>query len=122
VQAQVYSRPPSRISTLGFSYGWDGNITIGPDGRPHVGSYPTVKTVTAGSPAERAGLRPGDVVISLNGRDGREPPFPRVDAGSTVVLRIRRGDDERELSYVARSEPRPAGAGTAPPPAPPGQH
>jgi membrane-associated protease RseP (regulator of RpoE activity) len=103
-RSQVVTVPGTgRGSILGFSYGWEGGFTISADGKRHMRQYPTVKSLVPGSPAERARLRVGDVIVSVNGRDARTPPFPAVSAGSRVVVRIRRGDAEREITYVARA-------------------
>ena len=63
--------------------------------------------VRRGSPAAEAGLRGGDVVVRLDGRDAGEAmdALPgRLQAGDTVRLRIRRDGDERDVVVVA--EPR----------------
>jgi len=63
-------------------------------------AYPTVSSVVEGSAAARAGLRVGDVIVSLNGRDARRPPLlAGVSRGTEVVLRVRRGDEERDIRY-----------------------
>lgn len=61
--------------------------------------------VTPGGPAEAAGLVPGDVILSVDGR-----PVTQSDElivairakapGDTVVLKVRSGDDERDVSIV----------------------
>jgi serine protease Do len=66
-----------------------------------------VDNVDPGSPAARAGLRGGDVVLSLNGKklDGRFPEqlapiqqsIASLAVGSPVVLMVRRGGSTREL-------------------------
>ena len=65
--------------------------------------------VRRGSPADRAGVREGDVVIRLNGEDaGRAMnALPgRLQAGDTVRLRIRREGGERDVVVVAEPRPR----------------
>jgi membrane-associated protease RseP (regulator of RpoE activity) len=65
--------------------------------------------VRRGSPADRAGVREGDVVVRLNGDDATASmnALPgRLQAGDTVRLRLRGGEGEREVVVVA--EPRPS--------------
>jgi C-terminal processing protease CtpA/Prc len=59
--------------------------------------YPVIYKVRRGSPAEKAGLDSGDVVLEVNGVDARTEGaiFPAV--GVKQVIRIRRGDSEREV-------------------------
>jgi S1-C subfamily serine protease len=90
--------------SLGFTYGWKWSppITITPDseGKIHLPSYPRVKEIRSGSPAEQAGLRTGDIILSVNGRSGQDPPLLRdVRPGTQVVLRVKRDDEEREVTY-----------------------
>ncbi|WP_287426227.1 S1C family serine protease [Thermomicrobium sp.] len=52
-----------------------------------------VREVIVGSPAERAGLRPGDVIVSLDGAPVRSPTdlqrlLGRAPVGSTIVLGV----------------------------------
>jgi serine protease Do len=69
-----------------------------------------VKAVDARSPAGQAGLRVGDVVVSLNGREIDDPDSLRFRAatepvGSTASLGVIRGGSERALSFPLRAPP-----------------
>jgi putative radical SAM enzyme (TIGR03279 family) len=67
-------------------------------------SSPRVVAVTPGSPAERAGLRPGDELLTLNGEAPRDVIRYRVLADEAVVdLDVRRGGLERAVRVEKRA-------------------
>ncbi|HLL45307.1 MAG TPA: PDZ domain-containing protein, partial [Longimicrobiaceae bacterium] len=83
----------------GFSHAWEAGLVRTQSGWM-ARDYPRVTGVAQGSTAARAGVREGDVIVSVNGHDSRRPPlFRDLRPGSTVVLRIRRGGEEREIRY-----------------------
>lgn len=68
--------------------------------------------VDHGSPAERAGVRPGDLVLNVGGRDdlddvGLRSSFLEAaeEAGKPFVLRVRRGGAVRALTVTPASWP-----------------
>jgi len=64
-------------------------------------SSPRVVAVAPGSPAERAGLRPGDELLTLNGEAPRDVIRYRVLADEAVVdLEVRRGGLEQPGSLL----------------------
>lgn len=57
------------------------------------------------SPADRAGIRPGDIILSIDGRPVTEPDEVVVAIrarapGDAVTLRIRSGEEERDVRVV----------------------
>lgn len=63
----------------------------------------TITDVSRGGPADRAGIRPGDVLLSIDGR----ARFPQnLRAGDSVHVIVRHGDTVRRLTIAA--VPRPA--------------
>ncbi|WP_265520902.1 trypsin-like peptidase domain-containing protein [Oerskovia flava] len=61
--------------------------------------------VTSGGPAEAAGIAPGDVILSIDGRPVTDPDqlivAIRAKApGETVTLRVRTGEQERDVRVV----------------------
>ena len=73
-------------------------------------SSPRVVSVAPGSPAERAGLRPGDELLTLNGEAPRDVIRYRVLADEAVVdLDVRRGGLERVVR-VEKGAGEPLGA------------
>jgi putative radical SAM enzyme (TIGR03279 family) len=73
-------------------------------------SSPRVVSVAPGSPAERAGLRPGDELLTLNGEAPRDIIRYRVLADEAVVdVDVRRGGLERVVR-VEKRDGEPLGA------------
>ena len=78
-------------------------------GRPIIGvlgdrnsDEPRISQVLPASPAERAGLQPGDLIVRFGGEEVRE--FKRLkelvdrrQPGDTVLVEVRRGDQTREF-------------------------
>jgi len=63
--------------------------------------YAEIETVQPGSPAERAGFRPYDVVVAQDGRDLiANPPTRPYLAGDTTVFVVRRKGVEIPLTVV----------------------
>lgn len=98
---------PSRPAWLGVSY--DVHWVAREGGcQPRV----VVETVVSGAPADRAGLRPGDAIVALNGESvgslRLELLSSRLSSGDSVRLRLARGGEVREVVAVAdRRPPRP---------------
>jgi serine protease Do len=70
--------------------------------------YPVILSVEPGSPAERAGIAAGDVLIALDDRNVREgvPSFTKLlRPGSRLRVKVKRGKETRRLTVLV--EPRP---------------
>jgi S1-C subfamily serine protease len=67
-----------------------------------------IDAVLPGSPAQKAGLAPGDVILEVDGRDAREEGALRMRPGVRYALRIRRGDAEKEVALLAIPHPEAA--------------
>jgi serine protease Do len=74
------------------------------------GGRVSVVEVIKGSPAEKAGVKAGDVILALEGETITEQPqfsnaVRQKAAGDVVKLRIRSGDSERELPVTLGTKP-----------------
>ena len=80
------------------------------EGKLVFNDYPVIESIDPGSPAEKAGLRAGDMLISINKQDFKKDPIPMNDLlrpGSTLTFRYRR-DNVARISKMIVAE-RPAG-------------
>jgi S1-C subfamily serine protease len=71
-------------------------------------SYPVVSHVDSASPASKAGVKPGDELLSFNGHDMRGGSVQLnkwLRAGAPFVLQIRRNDQRRTLRGVLAKRP-----------------
>jgi membrane-associated protease RseP (regulator of RpoE activity) len=75
----------------------------------------SIREVAANSPAARAGLQGGDLVLRFDGRAATPESARalRVSPGDTVDFSIRRGGRDRQVRVIA--EPRPATQAARPP-------
>src|SRR4051812_5789382 len=72
-------------------------------------SYPVITQVDPNSPAAKAGVRPGDVLISFNSHDMRGGSVQLTKwlrAGSPFMLRIRRNDKTRLVKGILGTRPK----------------
>jgi S1-C subfamily serine protease len=72
--------------------------------------YPVIESIDPGSPAEKAGLRAGDILISINSQDFKLNPIPMDELlvpGRKITFRYRR-DNSAKVSRMTVAV-RPAG-------------
>lgn len=64
--------------------------------------YPTIILVRPCSPGDEAGLRAGDTMLEINGRDAREFPKPWRESrvGAVQEITVRRGEEVIETSLT----------------------
>lgn len=70
--------------------------------------YPFIESIDPGSPAERAGLQAGDMIISLNSQDLRKNPIPMSSMlvpGQKILFRYRRDGDNRSSTIQVAERP-----------------
>lgn len=100
-ELSMVRRPMVQRGWMGVTFSSD--RTVGRDGRVTftVEDYPKILSVQEDSPAEQAGVRSGDVLLALDGRDlVRQGPIPLTDIlqpGRTVKLSVMRGGKKKEL-------------------------
>lgn len=104
--AQERAAPRAQRGWLGISYedGKPGPVA-GEDERFRV----RISQVWAGSPAARAGVLPGDVLLEIDGR----PPTPeafealalRLEPGERVQLLVQRNGQRRDIAVIAGERP-----------------
>ena len=84
-----------------------GGITVDGEGAVRMHKHPRVTAVRTGSGAASAGIRRGDVIMSVDGRGALDPAALRdVRPGTRILLVVRR--TERELRVQVQTR-RPTG-------------
>ena len=69
-----------------------------------------VERVFLGGPAEKAGIRPGDTLLSINGRELHTPKevselIQNIDAGSAIHLVVKRGSQTIPMEFLVEAMP-----------------
>lgn len=93
--------------------GWFGvtvndSTALDEQGNPFFNGYPVVTTVEPGSPAEKAGVRSGDVLVAFNDHDMKGSTIALragLQPGSSFIVRLRRDGAAREVRGVIGKRP-----------------
>jgi C-terminal processing protease CtpA/Prc len=84
--------------------------------------YPHVEAVERESPAERAGIQVGDMILAFDGKDLRAGKIPMnavLRPGSTIAVRLNRENRTRSVSVTVEERPRRTRVRTPRPPVAP---
>jgi C-terminal processing protease CtpA/Prc len=116
-QAQAMSRTLMQRPATGGPHGWVGIVVNGVAHEPriergelivHYITYPEVVSVEPSSPAERAGLQPGDTLIAYDGRDVRDVDISMtrlLTPNARVMVRIAREGRMRDFPMTVADAP-----------------
>jgi len=80
----------------------------GASGKPVFHDYPVIESIDPGSPAEKAGLQVGDVLIAINAQDFKLDPIPMSDIlvpGRVITFRYKRDNVERLTKLTVADRP-----------------
>jgi membrane-associated protease RseP (regulator of RpoE activity) len=106
-----------RLAQAGMVRGWIGIVVSGAPTQIRVENnemflryliYPEIASVDPSSPAQRAGLSPGDTLMAYNGRDVRREEISMTRLlvpKATVKVRVRRDGKVKELPVVVAEAP-----------------
>ena len=70
--------------------------------------YPVIESIDPGSPAEKAGLMAGDILISINSQDFKKNPIPLgslLVPGQKVVFRYKRDNVAKKVAMTVADRP-----------------
>lgn len=95
---------------VGIAYSGSASATREDDGRLIMRfiDYPSIESVEPGSPADKAGIRGGDRILSMSGKDlrGAEIDFtPLLKPGTRIPFKVRRGVEAKVLTVTVRPRP-----------------
>jgi S1-C subfamily serine protease len=99
VHAQLRLSGGGNAPRIGFTY--HGFAYRDADGTVRLADFPVVTAVDSGSAPQAAGIAPGDVILEVNGHDGREAALFRVRTpGTKYCVVVRRDTETRHIDWV----------------------
>lgn len=107
-RVQVLSNAPSGWLGVTFSGSYTVRQNDGERAVMRFEDYPTVEAVDPGSPAEKAGIKAGDKLLSVDGHDLTEgsPPFSELlRPGAKLNAKVKRGDGTRNVTITVGKRP-----------------
>lgn len=67
---------------------------------------PTIASVTAGSPAEKAGIRAGDLILSIGGQDARRLHLESLlKPGARLTVKLKRENETKDFEVLVKERP-----------------
>ncbi|MEP7381983.1 MAG: PDZ domain-containing protein [Gemmatimonadota bacterium] len=95
---------------VGIAFSVSASATREDDGRVIMRfvDYPSVESVEPGSPADKAGIRSGDRLLAMAGRDLRDTEIdftPMLKPGTRIPFKLQRGSETKQIDVAV--EPRP---------------
>ncbi len=102
---------PTRLAEgwVGIQYSGEYTVDITPGGAVmRVRTPPSIESVDPGSPADKAGLRRGDVILAMGGREMVDAVVDLgqlLKIGTRVPVRVRRGVESRSMVVVIEARP-----------------
>jgi serine protease Do len=103
-RAQIQSPPKGWLGLVITT----GIIESNRSGRVIFNDYPVIESIDPGSPAEKAGLQVGDVLVSINSQDFKQNPIPfgsLLVPGQKVVVRYRRDNAAKKRTLTVAMRP-----------------
>lgn len=108
VQLCAPSRQPQ--GWLGITFQSKFVMDVRPDGmqQTHFYGYPAIESIEPGSPAEKGGMRRGDVLLTFAGRDLQDAALvfqELLKPGARLPMRLRRGLETKTMTITIEPKP-----------------